>query len=163
MWEQITTNPKRTGTMVAGRRKKNDGWPMLGAGLIMGGTLLTIGLGALAAMSGKALMSSMLALGMSLMSAFRPAAPRRCRRSDNGCGDNDGDSSRYEIIARPVITHGHTHSAVLHHDPAAPAGYPGYVRSLVQVGGPNILCTVRKQLLEIPDCSFIVDFSSSDS
>lgn len=114
---------------------------MLGAGMIMGGTLLTIGLGALAAMSGKALMSAMLALGMSLMSAFR-GAPRRCRRSDgNGCSGDGNDN--YEIIARPVITHGHTHSAVLHHDPAYPsgytsgypsAGYPGYVRSLVQVG-----------------------------
>ncbi|XP_026281238.2 uncharacterized protein LOC113208454 [Frankliniella occidentalis] len=105
---------------------------MLGAGLIMGGTLLTVGLGALAAMAGKALMSAMLALGMSLMSALR-APPRRCRRSDNnGCGNNDGNDN-YEIIARPVITHGHTHSAVLHHDPGVGVPtYPGYVRSLVQ-------------------------------
>ncbi|XP_034243015.1 uncharacterized protein LOC117646281 [Thrips palmi] len=128
---------------------------MLGAGLIMGGTLLTIGLGALAAMSGKALMSAMLALGMSLMSAFR-GPPRRCRRSDNnGCNNGDGNDN-YEIIARPVITHGHTHSAVLHHDPAYPsAGYPGYVRSLVQ---PDQIQTIQAPATTTVD---VTDFARS--
>jgi len=65
----------------------------------VGGTLLTAGMAALAAMSGKALMSSMLALGMSLMSALRAPA-RRCRRSAGTGRGNDcnGGSANYELV-----------------------------------------------------------------
>ncbi|XP_075210476.1 uncharacterized protein LOC142317811 [Lycorma delicatula] len=66
------------------------------AGLLSAGTMLAMGMSAMSAMAGKALMTSLLALMLSAFAALK--------------GHNDEKkSTTYEIITRPIITHSHGH------------------------------------------------------
>lgn len=80
-----------------GGKRRNYG--LLAAALFSAGTLLTLGLAALAAMSGKALMTSLAALLLAALTAMK------------GHGSSDHKSTTYEIITKPVVSHAHTHSA----------------------------------------------------
>lgn len=92
---------------------------LMGAGMMMGGSTLTMGLSALAAMAGKALMLSMLSLVLSALSGMH----------GGGGGGHSQKQTTYEIISKPIYTHGHSHSAELHHEPSGPAGYGLYGRA----------------------------------
>ncbi|KAE8736923.1 hypothetical protein FOCC_FOCC017619, partial [Frankliniella occidentalis] len=106
-----------------GRRKANGIWQQLmGAGMMMGGSTLTMGLSALAAMAGKALMLSMLSLVLSALSGMNGGG-------GGGGGGHSQKQTTYEIISKPIYTHGHSHSAELHHEPSGPAGYGLYGRA----------------------------------
>ncbi|RZF48332.1 hypothetical protein LSTR_LSTR010295 [Laodelphax striatellus] len=104
-------------------RKKKYSHALATAGLMSGGSMLAAGLMTLAAMAGKALMMSMMALLLSAMSAMK------------GGGDQEKKSTTYEIITKPVVTHAHTHSSEVQHvdgshgHGASHSGY-GYARSM---------------------------------
>lgn len=85
--------------MISGRKKDKYGGALAAAGLMSGGTMLALGMSALAAMAGKALMASLLALMLAGISALR------------GNGDADHSKTTYEIVAKPVVSHQHTHSS----------------------------------------------------
>lgn len=105
--------------LCAGRRKKNRMSGLLAAGLFSGGTLMAVGLSAIAALAGKALMTALLSLVLSGISAFR------------GSGDSGHKSTTYEIITKPVVTHAHTHSAEVQHEHGGGHhGYAAYARSI---------------------------------
>lgn len=75
------------------------------AGLFSGGTLMAVGMSALAALAGKALMTALLSLMLSALAAMR------------GGGDSGGGGkTTYEIIAKPIVTHAHTHSSEVQHE-----------------------------------------------
>lgn len=90
---------------------------MLAAGLFSGGTLMALGLSALAALAGKALMTALLSLALSGFAAFK------------GSGDSGHKSTTYEIITKPVVTHAHTHSAEVQHEHGGHHAY-AYGRSM---------------------------------
>nr|BAN21330.1 unkown protein [Riptortus pedestris] len=88
--------------VATGRRKDRYGGALAAAGLMSGGTMVAVAMSGLAAMAGKALMASLLALMLSAISALR--------------GNGDGDSKNtYEIVAKPVVSHQHTHSSEVIH------------------------------------------------
>ncbi|XP_034254399.1 uncharacterized protein LOC117653112 [Thrips palmi] len=106
-----------------GRRKNGIWQQLMGAGMMMGGSTLTMGLSALAAMAGKALMLSMLSLVLSALSGMNGGG-------GGGGGGHSQKQTTYEIISKPIYTHGHSHSAELHHEPSGPAaGYGLYGRA----------------------------------
>lgn len=114
----------RNDTSAVAGRKRNGVWQQLmGAGMMMGGSTLTMGLSALAAMAGKALMLSMLSLVLSALSGMNGGG-------GGGGGGHSQKQTTYEIISKPIYTHGHSHSAELHHEPSGPAaGYGLYGRA----------------------------------
>lgn len=59
---------------------------------------MAVGMAAMAAMAGKAMMASLLALMLSALAALR------------GQGGG-GEKTTYEVIAKPVVSHLHTHSS----------------------------------------------------
>jgi hypothetical protein len=80
-------------TVVSARGKKDKyAGPLLMGAMMVAGTLLPIKLGALAMMSGKALMTSMLALMLSAILALKKLA------SGGGGGGHSGTT--YEVIAQ---------------------------------------------------------------
>lgn len=82
----------------AARRRNRFGQTMAVAGMMSGATLLAVGMSALAAMAGKALMTSLLSLMLTALSALK--------------GHGEGHkSTTYEIVTRPVVSHAHTHSS----------------------------------------------------
>lgn len=72
------------------------------AAMMSGGTLLVLGLKALAAMATKALIASMIALVLTCFSNF-----------GGGHGGHKGDlkSTTYEIITKPLVSHAHLHTS----------------------------------------------------
>nr|XP_018909761.1 PREDICTED: uncharacterized protein LOC109038943 [Bemisia tabaci] len=92
-------------------RKKKDSYHA--AAMWSAGTLAAVGFSALAAMSGKALMTSMIALLLAAMSAFKH--------------HGGGKTSHYEIITKPAHYHDHDH---LHSASYTGAPY-SYARHLV--------------------------------
>lgn len=112
--------------------KKGGMEALVAAGVMMKGMLMALGLGAIAMMAGKALMTALMALTLSGVLGLKSLA---------GGG---GKSTTYEIVAKPVYTSSHSHS-VSHEDGhghsahfAAGAGggsgsgygYGGYARAL---------------------------------
>lgn len=90
---------------VPGRGKGNKGYGSLIAGvMMMKGTLMTIGFGALAALAGKALMTGLLSLMLSAILGLKSAS---------GGGHKQ---TTYEIISKPVYSHSHSHSSEVQHD-----------------------------------------------
>lgn len=89
-------------SLVSSRKKDRYGGAMVAAGLMAGGTTLALGLAALAAMSGKALMASLLALMLAALSALKG-------------GGGGGEKTTYEIVAKPVVSHSSSHTSEVQH------------------------------------------------
>lgn len=70
----------------------------------MKGMLATLGMGALAALAGKALMTGLMSLMLSAIIGLKSAT---------GGGHK---STTYEIISKPVYSHSHSHSSEVQHD-----------------------------------------------
>ncbi|KAF6208863.1 hypothetical protein GE061_014605 [Apolygus lucorum] len=96
------------------RKKNNYGGALAAAGLMSGGTLLAMGMAALAAMCGKALMASLLALMLAALAALKG-------------GGGGGEKTTYEIVAKPVVSHLSTHSSEVQH------GHHGHYRRSMDV------------------------------
>uniref|UniRef100_T1GAX9 Uncharacterized protein n=1 Tax=Megaselia scalaris TaxID=36166 RepID=T1GAX9_MEGSC len=71
---------------------------LLAAGMMMKGMLMAVGMGAIAIMAGKALMTGILALALSSIIGLKSLA------------SSGGKSTTYEIVAKPIYTNSHTHS-----------------------------------------------------
>ncbi|EDV90706.1 uncharacterized protein LOC6569763 [Drosophila grimshawi] len=112
--------------------KKGGMEALVAVGVMMKGMLMALGLGAIAMMAGKALMTALMALTLSGVLGLKSLA---------GGG---GKSTTYEIVAKPVYTSSHSHS-VSHEDghghsghyaaggaggSGSGYGYGGYARSL---------------------------------
>lgn len=92
--------------MISGRGKGNKGYGSLIAGvMMMKGTLMTIGFGALAALAGKALMTGLLSLMLSAILGLK-----------GGGGGGHAKQTTYEIISKPIYSHAHSHSSEVQHD-----------------------------------------------
>ncbi|KAF7279550.1 uncharacterized protein LOC143200222 [Rhynchophorus ferrugineus] len=102
--------------------KKGDGGMgmLLAAGAMMKGTLMALAMGGLAALAGKALMTGLIALVLSAISALKGLS-------------GGGGHSTYEVIAKPVYTSSHSHSTS--HEGWDGGNY-GHKRSLDQVPLP---------------------------
>ncbi|XP_014282869.2 uncharacterized protein [Halyomorpha halys] len=103
------------------RRKDRYGGALAAAGLMSGGTMLAVGLSALAAMAGKALMASLLALMLAGISALK--------------GNGEDSKTTYEIVAKPVVSHQHTHSSEVihgghHYKRSIPAQHMAYMMQI---------------------------------
>ncbi|KAH8407116.1 hypothetical protein KR222_007434 [Zaprionus bogoriensis] len=122
--------------------KKGGLEALVAAGVMMKGMLMALGLGAIALMAGKALMTALMALTLSGVLGLKSLA-------------GGGKSTTYEIVAKPIYTSSHSHS-VTHEDghghsphfAAAGAGgsgsgygYGGYARSL-HIDQPSKLQTL---------------------
>lgn len=87
---------------------------VVGASLVSGGTLLSLGALAMVVMASKALLFAFGAIVLTCMnSGWTTGWHKPWEKA----------STVYEVVAKPQITHGHTYSAEVHHDPYAPA-YP---------------------------------------
>lgn len=93
--------------LISAGRGKNKGYGSLMAGaMMMKGTLMTIGFGALAALAGKALMTGLLSLMLSAILGLK----------GGGGGGHAAKQTTYEIISKPIYTHSHSHSSEVQHD-----------------------------------------------
>ncbi|XP_049548079.1 uncharacterized protein LOC125959302 [Anopheles darlingi] len=101
-----------------GKIGKKGGLETLIAGaMMMKGTLAAVGLGALALIAGKALMTGLLALMLAAIVGLKSLA------SGGGGGHK---STTYEIVAKPMYSHSHSeHDEVAH----GHTGYGGYGRA----------------------------------
>lgn len=86
---------------------------------MLGGSLASMMLAALAALAGKALMTSMLALMMAALAAMK----------GGGGGGGGGEHKTYEVITKPIVSHVNTHSSEVQHEHG---GHHHYGRSLDQ-------------------------------
>ncbi|KAL1137693.1 hypothetical protein AAG570_009389 [Ranatra chinensis] len=84
----------------SGRKKDKYGGALAAMGLMSGGTMLALGMSALAAMAGKALMASMLAMMLAAIAALK------------GGGE---EKTTYEVISKPVVSHHLSHSSEVQH------------------------------------------------
>uniref|UniRef100_T1HBR3 Uncharacterized protein n=2 Tax=Rhodnius prolixus TaxID=13249 RepID=T1HBR3_RHOPR len=94
-----------------GRKKDKGGGAILAAGMMSAGTVLAVKLAALAAISGKALMAALMAMMLAAIAALSK-------------GGGEDHKTTYEIVAKPVVSHSHTHSSEIQH------GHGHYKRSL---------------------------------
>lgn len=82
-------------------KKGGDGLGMLlAAGAMMKGMLMALALGGIAALAGKALMTGLISLLLSAIVGLKSLG-----------GGGGGGHSTYEVVAKPVYTTSHTHSA----------------------------------------------------
>lgn len=97
---------------------KGGGGGMAAAGAMMGGTLLSLGFGAVAMLAGKALMTGLMSLMLSAIVGLKG-------------GDSGGGKTTYEIVSKPVYSHSHSHSSEVQHAEHGHGGYghSGYGRS----------------------------------
>ncbi|XP_053953341.1 uncharacterized protein LOC128860100 [Anastrepha ludens] len=114
--------------------KKGGMEALIAAGLMMKGTLMALGMGAVALMAGKALMTALMALTLSSILGLKSLA--------SGGG---GKSTTYEIVSKPVYTSSHSHSYDEGHGGGhmgggghSGSGYGGYARKL-NLAMPNHL------------------------
>ncbi|KAM7361908.1 DUF1676 domain-containing protein Osi16 [Cochliomyia hominivorax] len=103
--------------------KKGGMEALIAAGLMMKGTLMAMGMGGIALIAGKALMTALMALTLAAVVGLKGLA-------------GGGKSHTYEIVTKPIYTSSHTHS-VSHDDGHgghgmghSGSGYGGYARSL---------------------------------
>ncbi|ALC46820.1 Osi16 [Drosophila busckii] len=111
--------------------KKGGMEALVAAGVMMKGMMMAMGMGAIALMAGKALMTALMALTLSGVLGLKGLA-------------GGGKSTTYEIVAKPIYTSSHSHS-VSHEDghghsahfagaagggSASGYGYGGYARSM---------------------------------
>uniref|UniRef100_A0A0K8U792 Osiris 16 n=1 Tax=Bactrocera latifrons TaxID=174628 RepID=A0A0K8U792_BACLA len=114
--------------------KKGGMEALIAAGLMMKGTLMAIGMAAVALMAGKALMTALMALTLSSVLGLKSLA------------SGGGKSTTYEIVSKPVYTSSHSHSYDEGHSSGhghmggghSGSGYGGYARSL-NLESPNEL------------------------
>lgn len=100
-----------------GGKKGGGGLGMiLAAGAMMKGTLMALGMGALAALAGKALMTGLISLLLSAIIGLK---------SLSGGGHKQ---TTYEIVAKPIYSHSNSHSAS-HEDYGGHGGHSSYGRS----------------------------------
>ncbi|XP_022827557.1 uncharacterized protein LOC111357194 isoform X2 [Spodoptera litura] len=95
--------------------KKGGMGGLLAMGMMMKGTLMSMGLGALALLAGKALMTAMMSLLLSAIIGIKSLS--------GGKG-----STTYEIVSKPIYTHSHSHSTA--HEDVGGYGHSGYGRSM---------------------------------
>ncbi|XP_030037388.2 uncharacterized protein LOC115452904 [Manduca sexta] len=98
-----------------GGGKKGGMGGLLAAGLLMKGTLMSVGLGALALLAGKALMTAMMSLLLSAIVGLKSLSGGQ-------------KSTTYEIVSKPIYSHSHSHSTA--HEDVGGYGHSGYGRSL---------------------------------
>jgi len=79
-----------------------------------GGTLLSLGALALVVMASKALL---FAFGAIILTCLSSGSMTGWHKYGNKA------STVYEVVAKPQITHGHSYSSEVHHEPYG-AGYP---------------------------------------
>lgn len=77
---------------------------------------MSVGLGALALLAGKALMTAMMSLLLSAIIGIKSLSGGQ-------------KSTTYEIVSKPVYSHSHSHSTA-HEDVGGGYGHSGYSRSL---------------------------------
>ncbi|KAI5714021.1 hypothetical protein M8J76_009677 [Diaphorina citri] len=82
-----------------GRKKSNMGGMMMMAGVMSAGTLLAFSLMGISAMAGKALVTSIIALTLALLSSIK--------------GHDKGTT--YEVHAKPIYSQEHSHSSEIQH------------------------------------------------
>ncbi|XP_030768116.1 uncharacterized protein LOC115891718 [Sitophilus oryzae] len=118
-------NAAENDSVVTARKKdkKGDGGMgmMLAMGAMMKGTLMAIAMGGLAALAGKALMTGLIALLLSAITALKGLS-------------SGGGHSTYEVIAKPVYSASHSHSVA--HEGGWDGGNYGHKRSLDQAPLP---------------------------
>ncbi|OWR47636.1 Osiris 16 [Danaus plexippus plexippus] len=102
------------GDMLGGGKKGGMGGLVVAA-MMMKSTLMTVGLGALALLAGKALMTAMMSLLLSGIIGLKSLS-------------GGGKSTTYEVISKPIYTHSHSHSTS--HEDVGGYGHSGYGRSL---------------------------------
>ncbi|XP_047036270.1 uncharacterized protein LOC124642019 [Helicoverpa zea] len=95
--------------------KKGGLGGLLAAGLLMKGTLMSIGFGALALLAGKALMTAMISLLLSAIMGIKSLSGGQ-------------KSTTYEIVSKPIYSHSHSHSTA--HEDVGGYGHSGYGRNL---------------------------------
>ncbi|XP_022128291.1 uncharacterized protein LOC111002439 [Pieris rapae] len=98
-----------------GGGKKGGMGGLMAAGLMMKGTLMSMGMGALALLAGKALMTAVMSLVLSAVIGLKSLT-------------SGGKSTTYEIVSKPVYSHSHSHSTA--HEDAGSYGHSGYGRSI---------------------------------
>lgn len=97
---------------------------MMAMAMMMKGAMMAMGLGAVAALAGKALLTGMMALTLAGIAALKSLTSK------------DDKKTTYEIISKPVYSHSHAHSHGTSHA-SHPGGsqedhgsYGGYGRAL---------------------------------
>ncbi|CAH2268239.1 uncharacterized protein LOC120634375 [Pararge aegeria] len=98
-----------------GGGKKGGMGGLIAAALMMKGTLMSMGLGALALLAGKALMTALMSLLLSAVIGLKSLS-------------GGGKSTTYEIVSKPVYSHSHSHSTA--HEDVGGYGHSGYGRNL---------------------------------
>ncbi|XP_045780337.1 uncharacterized protein LOC123877564 [Maniola jurtina] len=98
-----------------GGGKKGGMGGLIAAALMMKGTLMSMGLGALALLAGKALMTALMSLLLSAIIGLKSLT-------------SGGKSTTYEIVSKPVYSHSHSHSTA--HEDVGGYGHSGYGRNL---------------------------------
>lgn len=91
---------------------------MLGASLVSGGTLISLGALALVIMASKALLFAFGAIALTCLSAGWLGG------GSVKSGGAAAGGTVYEVVAKPQITHGHSYSSEVHHEPYPPQPYP---------------------------------------
>lgn len=82
---------------------------------IVSGTLMSVGMGALALLAGKALMTALMSLLLSAIIGIKSLSGGQ-------------KSTTYEIVSKPVYTHSHSHSTA--HEDVGGYGHSGYGRNM---------------------------------
>ncbi|GBP17618.1 hypothetical protein EVAR_12321_1 [Eumeta japonica] len=98
-----------------GGGKKGGMGRLIAAALMMKGTMMSMGLGGLALLAGKALMTAMMSLLLSAIIGLKSLTHHK--------------STTYEIVSKPVYSHSHSHSSA-HEDVGGGYGHSGYGRSM---------------------------------
>ncbi|XP_041985134.1 uncharacterized protein LOC121737546 [Aricia agestis] len=95
--------------------KKGGLGGLVAAAVLMKGTLMSMGIGALALLAGKALMTALMSLLLSAIIGIKSLSA-------------GGKSTTYEIVSKPVYSHSHSHSTA--HEDVGGYGHSGYGRNL---------------------------------
>ncbi|CAK1594255.1 unnamed protein product [Parnassius mnemosyne] len=98
-----------------GGGKKGGLGGLVAAAVMMKGTLLSMGLGGLAMLAGKALMTTLMSPLLSAIVGIKSLSGGQ-------------KSTTYEIVSKPIYSHSHSHSTA--HEDVGGYGHSGYGRSL---------------------------------
>lgn len=113
--QAVATARKEGGGGGGGGKKGGGGMgALLAAAAMMKGTLLTLALGGLAALAGKALMTGLISLVLSAIIGLKSLS-------------HGGGKTTYEVVSKPIYTHSASHSAS--HEDYHHGGHSGYGRS----------------------------------
>ncbi|KAM3960632.1 uncharacterized protein ACR2FA_005220 [Aphomia sociella] len=109
----LVGDPRAKGGIGGGKKGGMGG--LLAIGMLFKGTLMALGLGALALLAGKALMTAMMSLLLSAIIGIKSLSSGQ-------------KSTTYEIVSKPIYSHSHSHSTA--HEDVGGYGHSGYGRSL---------------------------------